>query len=313
MINVHEVSKYYGDFQAVKEVSFSINQGEITGLLGPNGAGKTTTLRMLTGYLKPDGGAITIDEMDALDHPVATKKMIGYLPESAPLYDDMVVLDYLAYVAQVRGVEDPERLNEMVKVCGIAEVMHKTISELSKGYRQRVGLAHALIHDPEILVLDEPTAGLDPNQIIEIRNLIREIGKTKTVILSTHILSEVEAICDRVVIIHRGSVVADDSTSNLQSLAGEGQVVTLSCGAPSTDDLCRVLSSVEGVASCQGHISDDTATASIMVKGERDIRPLLAKTVIENGWDLFELTRRRQSLEAVFRQLTEGGDHASIN
>ena len=183
MIEVQNLTKYYGDFCAVNGVSFTVNEGEITGLLGPNGAGKTTTMRMITGYFAPSAGKISVAGRDIMSDPVDVKKMIGYLPESAPLYSDMLVFDYLAYAASVHRVEDRSRITYTAKVCGLLDVMHKNIGELSKGYRQRVGLAHAMIHDPKILILDEPTTGLDQNQIIEIRNLIREIGKKKTVIL----------------------------------------------------------------------------------------------------------------------------------
>jgi ABC-2 type transport system ATP-binding protein len=220
MISVNNVSKLYGDFRAVNDISFVIRRGEITGLLGPNGAGKTTTLRMLTCYLPPDAGKISVGDHPVDREPLEVKRMIGYLPESAPLYADMMVRDYLAYVGRLRGVGDDSRLRDVAAMCGIGEVMHKNIGELSKGYRQRVGLAHAMMHDPEILILDEPTSGLDPNQIVEIRKLIKEIGKKKTVILSTHILSEVEATCDRVIIIDHGRIVADSRTAELKAAAG---------------------------------------------------------------------------------------------
>ncbi len=220
MITVRGITKRFGDITAVNNISFSIREGEITGLLGPNGAGKTTTLRMLTCYLKPDSGTISIGKYSVEDSPVEVRKTIGYLPESAPVYNDMLVYDYLAYIAEVRGMDAPGRIAEIGGLCGINDVMHMMIGELSKGYRQRVGLAQSMIHDPDILILDEPTSGLDPNQIIEIRNLIREIGKRKTIILSTHILPEVEATCDRVIIIDRGSIVADDRTESLQAVIG---------------------------------------------------------------------------------------------
>ncbi|HPN13466.1 MAG TPA: ATP-binding cassette domain-containing protein, partial [Spirochaetota bacterium] len=203
MITVQGITKRFGDITAVNNISFTIKEGEITGLLGPNGAGKTTTLRMLTGYLKPDSGTITIGDFSVNDDSVDVRRIVGYLPESAPVYGDMLVYDYLSFIAEVRGIADEKRIEEIGALCGINDVMHQGIGELSKGYRQRVGLAQSMIHDPEILILDEPTSGLDPNQIIEIRNLIREIGKKKTIILSTHILPEVEATCDRVIIIDR--------------------------------------------------------------------------------------------------------------
>ena len=197
MIEVSHVSRTFGSFRAVNDVSFSIPTGQIVGLLGPNGAGKTTTMRMITGFLKPTDGSIKIDGTDISEQPVESKRKIGYMPESAPLYGEMIVADYLTYVAEIEGKDPAEKVPLLCKECGLEEVMHKNIADLSRGYRQRVGLAHALMNDPEILILDEPTSGLDPNQIEEVRSLIKEIGKTRTVIISTHILSEVEMLCSR--------------------------------------------------------------------------------------------------------------------
>ena len=205
MINAEGLTKFYGTSCAVDHINLDIRNGEIVGLLGPNGAGKTTTLRMLTGYLKPSSGNIRIKDYNIYDNPLEIKKLMGYLPESAPLYTEMLAYDYLNYVAEIRNIEKDKiesRLKHVADLCGINEAMHKPISTLSKGYKQRVGLAHAMMDDPEILILDEPTSGLDPNQIVEIRDIIREIGKEKTVILSTHILSEAEATCDRIIIIN---------------------------------------------------------------------------------------------------------------
>lgn len=221
MIKIENLTKYYGDFCAVDHISFEINKGEILGFLGPNGAGKTTTYRILTGYLQATSGTIRVKDYNIHDHQLEIKKMIGYLPEAAPIYHEMLVYDYLNYVADIRGVKEGEKLDhirELADLCSLNEVMHKRIDELSKGYRQRVGIAHALMGDPEILVLDEPTSGLDPNQIAETREIIRRIGKTKTIIFSTHILSEAEATCDRVVIIDNGKLAADYSIAELKDL-----------------------------------------------------------------------------------------------
>ncbi|MCP4720858.1 MAG: ATP-binding cassette domain-containing protein, partial [Desulfobacteraceae bacterium] len=207
MIHVENLTKNYSDLCAVDQINLHIKKGEILGLLGPNGAGKTTTLRMLTGFFLPTSGNIRVKDFSILEDSLEIKKLIGYLPESAPLYHSMLVYDYLDYVANIRGLDKEKkrsRLRELVDLCGLDDIMHKTIAELSKGLKQRVGLAHAMMNDPEILILDEPTSGLDPNQIREIREIVREIGKEKTVILSTHILSEAEATCDRVVIINKG-------------------------------------------------------------------------------------------------------------
>jgi ABC-2 type transport system ATP-binding protein len=219
MIAIQDLTKYYGDLCAVDHVSFDIRKGEILGLLGPNGAGKTTIYRILTGYLKPTSGEIRVKEFNINENLTEIKKLIGYLPEAAPIYHEMLVYDYLDFVADVRGVESDHKvatIRDLADLCSLNQVMHMTISELSKGYRQRVGIAHALMGDPEILVLDEPTAGLDPNQIVETRDIIRRIGKEKTIIFSTHILSEAEATCDRLVIIDQGRKVADDTLDNLR-------------------------------------------------------------------------------------------------
>ncbi|MGD2295452.1 MAG: ATP-binding cassette domain-containing protein [Candidatus Aminicenantes bacterium] len=219
MIKIENLTKYYGELCAVDKVSFEIQKGEILGLLGPNGAGKTTIYRILTGYLSPTSGTIRVKNFNIYDHLLEIKRLIGYLPEAAPIYHDMLVFDYLSYVADIRGVKPDKKLahlQELADLCSLNEVMHFTIAELSKGYRQRVGIAHALMGDPEILVLDEPTAGLDPNQIVETREIIRRIGKEKTIVFSTHILSEAEATCDRVVIIDYGKIVANNTIEDLR-------------------------------------------------------------------------------------------------
>ncbi len=218
MIQFKELSKNYGDVIALKKISFEVKKGEILGLLGPNGAGKTTTYRILTGYLKPTSGTVTVKGQDIREDIIEIKKLIGYLPESAPIYRDMLVYDYLNYIADIRTVDRNKKLEHiknLADICSLNNVMHKTIDELSKGYRQRVGIAHALMGDPEILVLDEPTSGLDPNQIVETREIIKRIGKEKTIIFSTHILSEAEATCNRVVIMNEGEIVADDTVETL--------------------------------------------------------------------------------------------------
>jgi ABC-2 type transport system ATP-binding protein len=219
MIKIENLTKYYGEIKAVDSVSFDIQKGEILGLLGPNGAGKTTIYRILTGYLSPTSGSIKVKDFNISDNLFEIKKLIGYLPEAAPIYQDMLVFDYLNYIADIRRVEKEKKLahlRDLADLCSLNEVMHFSINELSKGYRQRVGIAHALMGDPEILVLDEPTSGLDPNQIVETRDIIRRIGKEKTIVFSTHILSEAEATCDRVVIINRGKIVADDTVDGLR-------------------------------------------------------------------------------------------------
>lgn len=306
MITVQDVTKRFGDITAVNGISFTTREGEITGLLGPNGAGKTTTLRMLTCYLRPDSGTITVGPHDVAENPVEVRRSIGYLPESAPVYGDMIVYDYLRYVADVRGIEDSGRIGEIGEVCGISEVMHMDIGELSKGFRQRVGLAQSMIHDPDILVLDEPTSGLDPNQIIEIRNLIREIGKKKTVILSTHILPEVEATCDRVIIIDRGNIVADDRTENLQIVAGDEKSVVVKVAGTDYGVLSKELLGLDGVVRVEEVEDGELVSARVAASGTVDIRPEIFRLVSGRGWVLYEMAREQRSLERVFRELTGG-------
>jgi ABC-2 type transport system ATP-binding protein len=230
MIRFENLTKYYGDVCAVDHVSFEVKKGEILGFLGPNGAGKTTTYRILTGYLQATSGTVKVKDYDIHENLLEIKKLIGYLPESAPVYHDMLVYDYLNYIADIRGVPAEKKLDhikELANLCSLNEVMHKTVSQLSKGYRQRVGIAHALMGDPEILVLDEPTVGLDPNQIVETREIIKRIGKEKTIIFSTHILSEAEATCDRIVIINDGKLAADYTKEQLEELTKDQSFETL--------------------------------------------------------------------------------------
>ncbi|MBN2808939.1 MAG: ATP-binding cassette domain-containing protein [Deltaproteobacteria bacterium] len=309
MIEVQGLNKFYGGFQALKELDFTINKGEILGLLGPNGAGKTTTMRILTCFLQPSAGTIKVENYNILDHPLKIKNMIGYLPESAPLYGDMLVYDYLAYVAAMRGLDGGprvERIARLVELCGLKEVVHKAIHELSKGYKQRVGLAHAMMGDPEILVLDEPTSGLDPNQIIEIRQLIKEIGKEKTVVFSTHILSEAEATCDRVVIINRGVIVADGATERLAREFGGGAVVDVTLQSADRVEVAAALGRVAGVERLEEllEVEDGLLKLAVFSKEDEDIRPALFRVIREAGWDLLDFHRRTETLENVFAQLT---------
>ena len=307
MISVRDLVKHYGEVKAVNGISFTIRKGEITGLLGPNGAGKTTTLRIITGYLKPTSGIVSIDEFLVDQNPIEIKKRIGYLPESAPLYPDMMVYDFLQFMADIRQIYDKEKIKDVAIQCGITEVMHKNINELSKGYKQRVGLAQAILHDPEILVLDEPTNGLDPNQIVEIRDLIKELGKEKTVILSTHILQEVEATCNRVIIIDKGAIVADDSTSDLKSAKGKDVRVNCVVSGASFNAIQSALQKIAGVKNVQ-HIKDEEQLCHVqIVTGlDVDVRPQVFNCIKDNGWILYEMNREYRSLEHVFRELTVG-------
>lgn len=311
MIEVSHVSRNFGDFRAVNDVSFSIPTGQIVGLLGPNGAGKTTTMRMITGFLAPSAGTIKIDGTDVSENPVAAKQKIGYMPESAPLYGEMIVADYLKYIAEIHG-EDPEvKVPALCEECGLKEVMSKNIAELSRGNRQRVSLAHALMHDPEILILDEPTSGLDPNQVEDVRAIIREIGKTRTVIVSTHILSEVETLCSRAIIISGGKLVADSPIGELKERFGHEIAVKLTVGGGNFEALSEAIKTVDGVDTIT-QTNADTAVAGnpeltgllVSVKGAAEVRPALAKKLAESGFDLYEMSIQKNSLEDVFHALT---------
>jgi ABC-2 type transport system ATP-binding protein len=309
MIHVENLTKYYQDLCAVDQVSFDIPKGEILGLLGPNGAGKTSILRMLTGYLRPTAGDIHIKDYTIDRDPLEIKKLMGYLPESAPLYRDMITFDYLQFIADIRGMDlerKGSRIRELSSLCGLDEVMHKTIGELSKGYKQRVGLAHAMMDDPEILVLDEPTSGLDPNQIIEIRDIIRRIGREKTVILSTHILNEAEATCDRVMIIHRGKIVADDTTETLRkSMEGES-LIRLSFQGADIPSIKRTLGPIEGIAEMQfGEGEEGFLKVTLVCRSSADLRGQIYERIKATDWVLLEFLREIQSLESIFHELTK--------
>lgn len=308
MIELTNLTKYYGDLCALDHVTLTIEKGKILGLLGPNGAGKTTALRIITGYLRPTEGTVTAKGFSIDSDALAIKKMIGYLPESAPLYHDMLVFDYLHYVADIRGLgEDGKeaRIRELANICGLNEVMHRSISELSKGYKQRVGLAHAMMSDPEILILDEPTSGLDPNQIAEIREIIKQIGKEKTVILSTHILSEVEATCDRVVIINKGKIVADGSTLDLKRESQAEYSLNISIKGGDSKAIQSVLSPVKGVSEIQQTGTENgTRSFRILCRTHEDIRGEVYRKIKEQDWVLLEFSQEMKSLEKIFRELT---------
>lgn len=308
MIKVENVSKLFGNFRAVDGISFSIQTGEIVGLLGPNGAGKTTTMRMISGFLEPDSGTVKIDGLDVLKNPVETKRKIGYMPESAPMYSDMIVADYLKYIAEIENQNPAEKCRELAEVCGLKEVMHKNIGELSRGNRQRVGLAHALMGNPEILILDEPTSGLDPNQVLEVRSLIKQIGKTHTVIISTHILSEVEMLCGRVIIISGGKKVADSPTEELREHFGNSSEVQICVSGASTEEAEKIFRRINGVSKIHSSLNDGKIEFRISVEKNIEVRPELAKACVQNGLELFEMQQKKNSLEDVFRSLTSAHD-----
>ncbi len=306
MIEVSHVFRNFGDFRAVNDVSFSIPTGQIVGLLGPNGAGKTTTMRMITGFLEPTSGTVTIDGIDICENPVEAKKKIGYMPESAPLYGEMIVEDYLVYIAKIYGQNPEEKVPALCAECGLKEVMSKNISELSRGNRQRVALAHALMNDPEILILDEPTSGLDPNQVEDVRAIIREIGKTRTVIVSTHILSEVETICSRAIIISGGKLVADSSIEELKNSIGTSSTVYVTVGGSGASGAVELAKSISGVTGVTANSVENGLTQLVVsVNGDSEIRPALIRKLVEGGCDLYEAALNKNSLEDVFHTLTE--------
>ena len=309
MIQVENLTKDYGPVRAVDRVTFNVRKGEVLGFLGPNGAGKSTTMKMLTCFLAPTGGSAKVAGLDVYEQSLEVRKRIGYLPEDTPIYRDLTVLEFLEFVAEVRGMPKDKRLGRIKDIgarCGLADHAGKLISELSKGYRQRVGLAQAMIHDPDILVLDEPTSGLDPNQIVEIRELIKEVGREKTVILSTHILPEVQATCSRMLIISKGKVVADGTPDELRARerGGSYRVVVAANGATS-DAIRSKLAGITGVSRCQTVAGEDGAH-SFAVDGatSEDLRRSLFRAAVDNRWTLLELVRESASLEDVFRSLT---------
>jgi ABC-2 type transport system ATP-binding protein len=308
MINVNGLTKRFGSTVAVDNITFQVPPGQVLGFLGPNGAGKTTTMRILTGFMPADSGNASIAGYDIFNQSLEVRKRIGYLPENAPLYLDMEVPDFLNFIASIRKipkVKIPQSMERIVELCGLKLVMHKKIGELSKGYRQRLGLAQAMIHDPDILVLDEPTSGLDPNQIIEIRELIRELGREKTVILSTHILPEVTATCDRIVIIHRGRLVADGTPKELSG-HGTGQATLWVTVNDKTSNPINTLSKLTGVESAFSHsVFDEKQRIGLKLKTGHNPAEDVFQKVVENGWMLSELYRETATLETIFGQLTK--------
>ena len=308
MIEISGLTRYYGDLCALDNISLTIERGKILGLLGPNGAGKTTAMRILTGFLAPTEGTVTVKGHSIESGMLEIKKLIGYLPESAPVYQDMLVYDYLRYVADIREMpaESREgRIKEIAGICGLEDVMHRSIHELSKGYKQRVGLAHAMISDPEILILDEPTTGLDPNQIVEIRDIIKKIGREKTVILSTHILSEVEATCDRVVIINQGRIVADGSTEEIRRTTAEDYSISLLLKDAPEGEAKALFGGIAGVASVDSSGESGNIRVRLSCRTGDDLREQVYSRVKTKDWALLELTREAKSFESIFSELTQ--------
>lgn len=303
-IKIESLTKTYGPQRAVDDISFEVKTGEILGFLGPNGAGKTTTMKMITSYIAVDQGDIVIGGDSVRSKGDTLRRHIGYLPEHNPLYLDMPVIDYLEFSAALQGVlnqQVPARVKEMVKLCGLNAEKHKKIGELSKGYRQRVGLAQAMIHDPEILILDEPTTGLDPNQIVEIRRLIKEIGKEKTVILSTHILPEVEATCDRILIINKGKIVADGTAETLRKQAQGQELLTVTIEDGKTDEIRKALHELSSVSSLD---SIGANRFEIQSKPDMSTKRDVFTCCVAHQWVITEMTPTETKLEDIFRDLT---------
>ncbi len=310
-IRVENLTKYYGPTAAVKDISFEINTGEIVGFLGPNGAGKSTTMKIITTYLTQNQGKVFVDGLDTEQKPIDVRKKIGYLPEQNPLYLDMNVIDYLKFAAELESVPKNEielAVNKVVDLCGLQDVRHKDIGELSKGFKQRVGLAQAMVHNPEVLILDEPTSGLDPNQIIEIRKLIKQLGKQKTLVLSTHIMQEVEATCDRVLIINNGEIVADGSPDSLQDKFRGKVEINLVIKKDSIDkDLIeRAIASISNVERARVTKTDDkTITLHVSAQKGHDVREDIFRKIVSMNLVLLGLHQEEKSLEDIFRLLTK--------
>ncbi|OPX18616.1 hypothetical protein BXT86_00190 [candidate division WOR-3 bacterium 4484_100] len=303
MIAVQGLTKDFGAVKAVKNISFQIDPGEIVAFLGPNGAGKTTTMRILTGFIPPTSGQCRIKDIPIDQDPIAIKRIIGYLPEDNPLYYDMKVYEYLDFIGEIRRISNPKaRIQEVIGQCGLESVIGKEIGTLSRGYKQRVGVAQAIIHNPDILILDEPTEGLDPNQVVELRKLIRELGEEKTVMLSTHILSEAEATCKRVIIINRGELVADGAMDEINYISKGGEQISLEIIAEKSPE--PVFEKIKEIK----HLELTTHTGSryfYNITADKDIRELLFKTAVKQKWTILDMHRRTASLEDVFRELTK--------
>lgn len=305
-IEIENLSKQYGLQKAVDQISFTVKPGEVLGFLGPNGAGKSTTMKMITGYLSIGEGQIRLGGKSVREHGDELKRHIGYLPENNPLYLDMPVIDYLEFCASLQGMSSSDKLRrvrEMVRVCGLNAEKHKKIGELSKGYRQRVGLAQAMIHDPQVLVLDEPTTGLDPNQIVEIRNLIRELGKEKTVVLSTHILPEVEATCDRILIINKGRIVANGTAENLRKQATGQEIIKVRIEDGRAEEIMNALHRIRSVDTVEW-VDKALNRFEVQSNAGQSSKREIFQLCVEQGWVLSELIPQETRLEDIFRNLT---------
>jgi len=306
-IQVSNLTKIYGSQRAINSISFTINKSEIVGFLGPNGAGKSTTMKILTGYLEADEGNALINGLNVTDNAVETKKKVGYLPEANPLYPEMYVREYLEFIAEVHGIsaQKKRRVDEVISMTGLSIESNKKIGQLSKGYKQRVGLAAALIHEPDVLILDEPTSGLDPNQIVEIRQLIKDLGKNKTVLFSSHILQEVQAMCERVIIINKGNIVADDTLNKLQAGKIDVHVVLVSFKSPVPIELINGISEVADIEEQQSRLEgSDSKDFKLKTSNPESVRKQLMELSLKHNLNIVSLQSETQSLEEVFRELT---------
>jgi len=306
-INIENLTKTYGLQKAVDNISFNLKSGEVLGFLGPNGAGKSTTMKIISCFMAPNSGNVTVEGKSVFENPEEFKQHIGYLPENNPLYVDMFVVDFLRFVAKLQKVPDDKinsRLSQIIEYVGLQDEKHKRIRELSKGYRQRVGLAQALIHDPDVLILDEPTSGLDPNQIIEIRELIKNLGREKTILLSTHILQEVEATCDRIIIINKGKIVADATPASLQQKMHGNNIIDIQIEAPvpinKVSEKLRLIKPVRDLKI----VDDKNFTFQIVAESAYDTKKQIFDTCVQNKWYLLQMKETETRLEDIFRQLT---------
>lgn len=309
MIELKNITKYYGNFPAVTDISFKIERGEIVGLLGPNGAGKSTTMKMITGYIPPTSGELTIDNYDIVQESIEARKKIGYLPETVPLYTDMTVYSYIEFMGKLRGINSKNiksKVDNVIDICKLGDYRYSLISKLSKGYRQRVGISQAIIHEPEVLILDEPTIGIDPNQVVETRQLIKNLSGEHTLVLSSHILPEVSSICERVLIINEGEIAASDTIENLSSIvSGTSKIEIDIIGSPQA--VKNEIEKIDGVTSIDLWVkksSNEYTTFSIESDISKDIRSEISKTIISNDWDLLRLESMGMSLEDIFLRIT---------
>ena len=310
MIQATGLTHYYGPYCAISDVNFGVKRGEILGFLGPNGAGKTTAMRIITGYMPPTRGTVTIDGYDVVEKSLETRRRIGYLPETVPLYTDMTVTGYLKYMATLRGMPAKNikrRVDDVVGVCRLGEYHKTQIGKLSKGFRQRVGIAQAIVHEPEVLVLDEPTIGIDPIQVVETRRLIEDLGRSQTVVLSSHILPEVSMICDRVLIIHEGKIVAEDTPDNLAAGLQGTDLLEVEIAGP-TDQILSALRGIEGVSDVDHRAAAGRHVYSVRAQADQDLRDTVSRVIVSNGWSLLGMQSAGMTLEEIFLRLTTQED-----